>query len=324
MQAYALHDLSLVLEHDLAQPPKGLERLLQDMRFVAVEHPVGAPTLRLSVHANSLPVKLPEGGREALSADGFQGVESGDDFLLSDGASSLHIKPASGKAEARVAPAFFAKPRILQRNFWTFALMKLLRAHGVFTLHAAALVSPRSGGLLIVARPGSGKSTLAIGLVRRGWGYLSDDAVLLRREGPRVAALALRRHFYVDAEARERYEDLHPEAAVADPAGEQRHRLDIHRVFPAQYVSACNPRIVLFPDIDRQRDSALEPLDAAGATNLLLMESGPQLFDRANMAAHLALLRRLVGQCDLFRLRSGPDLHADPGALAGLLQSVSG
>jgi hypothetical protein len=52
---------------------------------------------------------------------------------------------------------------LLQRNFWAFGLLKLLRPLGFFSLHAAGVVSGHGRGLLINGRPGSGKSTLALG-----------------------------------------------------------------------------------------------------------------------------------------------------------------
>jgi hypothetical protein len=132
-------------------------------------------------------------------ADGFCGLESGDDFYLTDGASLFHLQPMRGQAEAQLATSFVDKPVLLQCNFRAFGLLKLLRSLGLYSLHAAGLVAREGPGLLLVAGSGSGKSTLALGLIRQGWGYLSDDAVLLRLQPKGVAALALRKDFYVDA-----------------------------------------------------------------------------------------------------------------------------
>src|SRR5215207_6256123 len=61
------------------------------------------------------------------------------------------------------------------------ATMVALRRCGLFELHAAGVVEPESGGgYLVVGPSGSGKSTLATQLASVGWGYLSDDALLLR------------------------------------------------------------------------------------------------------------------------------------------------
>ncbi len=140
---------------------------------------------------------LPSTAREVLRGDGFRGLQDGDEFYLTDGASVLRLEPRKGRGEARLAPSFFLKPLLLRQNFWVFALLKLLRPSGIYGLHAAGLVAEDGTGVLVVGQSGSGKSTLAIALVRRGWRYLSDDAVLLRSRPEGVEALALRRHFYV-------------------------------------------------------------------------------------------------------------------------------
>ena len=52
-----------------------------------------------------------------------------------------------------------------------------IRRSGDFLLvHAGAVVTPGGQGVLLPASSGSGKSTLVAGLVRAGFGYLSDEA----------------------------------------------------------------------------------------------------------------------------------------------------
>lgn len=96
------------------------------------------------------------------------------------------------RGDALLAPAFFHQPPLLRHQFWAFGVLKLLRALGLYGLHAAGLVARIGCGLLLVGDSGYGKSTLTIGLVRQGWGYLSDDAVLLRRVSEEIEAVALR------------------------------------------------------------------------------------------------------------------------------------
>lgn len=52
-------------------------------------------------------------------------------------------------------------------------VMDRLGSHAL--LHAAALVEPGGGALLLAAPSGHGKSSLAIEMVRRGFGFLGDD-----------------------------------------------------------------------------------------------------------------------------------------------------
>src|SRR5262249_68394 len=51
----------------------------------------------------------------------------------------------------------------------------------LLTLHAAALQS-ECGAVLLVGDSGAGKTTLSIALARAGWGFGSDEIVLLGRE----------------------------------------------------------------------------------------------------------------------------------------------
>jgi hypothetical protein len=51
------------------------------------------------------------------------------------------------------------------------------------TIHAASLVHPRTGGAVLLRGPSfSGKSVLTLELLRRGWGFLSDDMSIIERE----------------------------------------------------------------------------------------------------------------------------------------------
>jgi hypothetical protein len=259
-----------------------------------------------------------------FQAEGFCGLEQAQDFYLTDGASLLHLRAQHGQGEAQLAPAFFHQPVRLQHTFWAFGLCKLLRPLGYYSLHAAGVVTPAGGGLLIVGNSGSGKSTLTIGLARQGWGYLSDDAVLLRLHPEGVAALAFRRHVYVDADATPRYADLPLGEAMPDTAGRARRRVCIEAVYPAQQRRTCLPRVLLVVRIVPQACSTLRPLDGPGTLRQLLAHSGPQLFDRETMPQHLEVLKRLVQQATAYELRAGRDLYQQPGLLMHLLHEAEG
>ena len=196
---------------------------------------------------------LPRTARAVFSAEGLQGFAGAEAFYLTAGASLLHLQPTQGRGEAHLAPTFVAQPRALQQRFWSVGLLKLLRPLGLYALHAAGLVTPHGQGLLIVGPSGSGKSTLALGLVRQGWGYLSDDAVLLRAPAQGVEALALRKPFSIDARMAEAYADLPlGEARCASSAGRKR-RVDVAAAYPAQHVTRCCPQLLLFAQVVPER-----------------------------------------------------------------------
>jgi hypothetical protein len=320
---YALADFVLELQ---AESParEGLDHLLKSLSWVRTDDPTCKPSLHLSVKRRNAEVKIPQDCREAFRENGFSGLESGDDFYLTDGSSLFHLRPGSGEGYARLDPSFFKKSALLQANFWCFGLLKLLRPLGIYSLHGAGLATRDGAGLLLVGASGSGKSTLAIGLIRNGWRYLSDDALLLRLVLGKVQALAFRKSFYIDGAACRGYSDLSLGDEEPDTEGGQRRRVGVEEAYPKQHLSQCIPHLVLFPNITSQSQSDLLPMETAKALRALLVESGPQLFDRRTMTGHLELLKRLVRQTATYQLNAGRDLYRDPAKLIGMLQEAQG
>ena len=65
---------------------------------------------------------------------------------------------------------------ILEGLFWHINTETIRRTGDFLLVHAGAVVTPAGDGVLILGRSGSGKTTLTAGLVRAGFGYLSDEA----------------------------------------------------------------------------------------------------------------------------------------------------
>ncbi len=320
---YALQDLVLEVEsHDATA--EAVHRLLEELSWVSVPECTRKPTLRLSIHAHDGRSELPGGCREVLRTDDFRGFEERDEFFLTDGSSAFHLRPLAGEAHASIAADFFSKPARTQANFWCFGLLKLLRPLGLYSLHAAAVTPEDSGALLLVGPSGSGKSTLAIGLIRVGWSYLSDDAVLLATHGDQVEAITCRRSFYVDAARSSHYADCGLDGEEPDSSGGSRVRLRMERNYGGQHATLCVPRTVIFPKVVPRSRSRLEPIAKRRALQLLLAQSAPQLFDRSTMAAHLAILTRLLEQAETFELDAGTDLYHAPAKLIDRLHEARG
>ncbi len=277
------------------------------------------PSLRLSVCRKGVGIDVPASAREVLRADGYRGFEDGGDYYLIDGATCLHVRSSERRGDVTVAPSFSSRTPESRFQFWMFALVKLLQGLGVFSLHAAGLVAPDGAGMLLVGNSGSGKSTLTIGLIRLGWGYLSDDAVLLRCGAAGVEALALRRHFYVDGAASDRYADFSLGEELPDTKGGSRRRIGIDEAHAAQRVPSCMPQVLLFTRIVPRAASALAPVDSATALGRLLAQCAREAFDRETTADHLLVLKRLLGQTRFFDLEAGSDLRENPAVLEELL-----
>ena len=321
--SYALD--RLVLELHWEEPRRvDLDRLLQELSWVRTSERSSKPDLSLSVSSNNREFRIPQNSREVLRTDDFLGFEVDEDFYLTDRSSVFHFRPAEGEAYAHIAPSFFTKPQLVQGNFWCFGLLKLLRSLGIYSLHAAGLAGRDGVGLLLVGASGSGKSTLAIGLIRQGWRYLSDDAVLLRDGSQGVEALACRRSFYIDAARSPDYSDVPLGEEAPDSNGGQRRRIGIDAAYPDQYAPRCWPRVVIFPQIRRQDHSTLKPSDSVRALGFLLAQSAPQLFDRSTMARHLELLKKLLQQTETYELDAGTDLYREPAKLVDLIKEAQG
>lgn len=320
---FSLHDLTLEIRAVESANP-ALFKSLEALSFVRAQIPEEKPTIALAVDLSGQRLAIPADAREAFRADGFSQLETAGIIYLTDGQTTLKVQPQQGAAQVWLDRSFLDKPASLQYLFWAYGLLKLLRGKEVFNLHAAGLVSPAGEGLLLVGQSGSGKSTLSIGLIRAGWGYLSDDTLLLRRQGEFIEALALRKHFYVDHDASAAYPDLALGEPVADTRGGQRRCVDIHTPFADNYRPCCIPQRLLFTKIVPREVSALRTIRPALALARLLEESGSQLFDRDTMDAQLGVLNQLIKQTRIYQLEAGHDLYQTPARLMALLAQAEG
>jgi hypothetical protein len=318
MGLYKFQDLFLEVEPAELESRVGLAPLWSSLSFDQSPE-VGqslSACVSIRLHDRSADV-IPPGMHLIFSGDGFSIFENGDEFFLTDGPSTFILQPTLGRGTAYLSPVFADKPLLLQRKFWSFGLLKLLRWRGFFSLHAAGLVTPEGRGVLVIGPPGSGKSTLVLGLVRTGWKYLTDDAVLLRSCSNGVAALGLRRDIFIDADEAPRYSNLSLGEEVADGAGRMRRPVNLE-INCGQRVSECRPDLLLFTHIVPKEESSLTPLDQVKAMKHLLEASGPQLLDRHTMGTHLEVLRELLTQTKSFELGAGLDLYRNPETLRQL------
>jgi hypothetical protein len=291
---------------------------------VKLREVTGQSSLRLSVRPHDHQLKVPSSACQVFRANDIQGFEAGDDFYLTDGSSILRLEPSHGYGDVRLDAEFFAKPLTLQVDFLAFGVVKLLRPLGLYGLHAAAVITQEGLGLLVVGQSGSGKSTLSIGLIQKGWRYLTDEVVLLRRQPEWAEALALCKGFYLNDGAARLLSDIPLGEEVPVASGGLKRRIEIEAVYPRQYAPHCIPRVVLFSRIVPEAQSSLRPLDRLTALKHLLMQSGPQWFDRGTMDRHLEAIKTLIQQSAIFELRAGQDLYDNPLTLVRLLAEAQG
>jgi hypothetical protein len=194
----------------------------------------------------------------------------------------------------------------------SFAVCAGLRRVGVFELHSAGVVLPQSSdGVLIVGPSGSGKSTLTLQLAEAGWGYLSDDEVLLNVVGEDVEARGFRSFFA-----------LAP-AAAASAGGSRRLKtcFEPASVFAKPPVSQAVPRFVFFTSVTGASETRLCELGQAETMARLLRACPWATYDTAVAGPHLQLLSRLARQAKGFELQAGSDI-LEPGPASRIIRAA--
>lgn len=207
-------------------------------------------------------------------------------------------------------------------NALSYAIQAALRKSSLFDFHAAGVVEPSTGrGLLIAGGSNSGKSSLTIRLAASGWGYLSDDMLVLEGEGPLVRARALRRVFAVTEGALDGLGMPELFAALGAQVNSDRskRRLEPDVGFPGRFVADCVPRALCFAKVTGESRSRLEKLSQAEAMRRLIRHCPWASYDHGTGREHLGVLGRLAGQCSAFLLHGGSDLLDEPSRAPELL-----
>jgi hypothetical protein len=239
-------------------------------------------------------------------------------FWLQCDASVLDLDLSRSRAYGELDAGLWhlALPR--QREFFLLTLVILLHRHGLFALHANGVVKEDTG-VLIIGDSGCGKTTLTLSLIREGWRYLADDALMLRRASRGIEALALRQGFSCAPLTVARFPEL--SAALVDlPCAADGERLaDLEALYPGSFVPRCIPRVLVCPQITRELHSRLHPLDQVGALTAMIPESAGIMADRLGGMRQLGVLKELVQQATSYRLLLGCDVFEAPAEVAQLL-----
>ena len=194
----------------------------------------------------------------------------------------------------------------------SFAVCAALRRFDVFELHSGGVVIPESNdGVLIVGPSGSGKSTLTLQLAKSGWGYLSDDELLLSVAGETVEARGFRSFFALAPAA----------AATAAGPGRLKTCFEPASVFATPPVSQTVPRFVFFTSVSGAHETHLSELSQAETMTRLLRACPWATYDTAVADPYLQVLSRLARQAKGFALQAGDDL-LEPGQASRIIRAA--
>ena len=280
------------------------------------EQTVKQPNIKLQRHTRPLP---DERGASVYQAKALLISRTDTGFSLVCGASQLQVRPGNADAHCFLAADFDTFSPFEQREFFLLGLLMLLRPFGRYGLHACGL-ERHNTGLLLVGSSGSGKTTTSLNLIRQGWRYLSDDAVLLTaRADPMVQASAFRQGFSCTPETLKHFPELTGSAEFGDPGGKRIVSPD--SVFGGGFTPTCTPSLIVFPCVSLG-ETCLQPLTSAQSLIRLCQQSAGIMTDTAVSQGQLELLRRLVGQTQSFTLHLGQDALANPALIDLLLNRV--
>jgi hypothetical protein len=326
-RVYDIHGIRVALRTDSVAVAAGAERALAELTDRGTRAPAmgDRATIEMDLRAESAPFQVPAEAQPQFRHAQVRCYRHGGELWYESADATVVLDPEAGKAEGRLAPSGAATSHPWRPQgdaVFTFSLLELLRHRGLFHLHAAGLA--RDGrGVLLAGNTGAGKSTLTVSMVRAGWDFLSDDAVLLRSCPGAVEALSLPSEFHLDPALAERFPEL---ALLNDRPGYGSGAKRAFRpveVYERQPMASCVPSLLVFPRIapGATHAQALTPTQALTA---LIRSSALVLLDERVAAPHLDALKRLVSQCRCYWLHHGPDALDDPTCIPELIEALLG
>lgn len=180
-------------------------------------------------------------------------------------------------------------------------------------LHAAGAV--RNGvGVILPAGQEAGKTTLVAGLVRAGFGYLSDEAVAVRRD--RLDLLPFAKPLSIDPGSWSVLAELRPRLDPATAAYlANQWQVPAHHVRRDAFAGTVTCRVIVFPSYVAGAATRLEPLRGAESLTTLLSHCF-HFHERG--ARNFEVLARLAARSRSFRLTSGDLAGACEAVMAAM------
>jgi hypothetical protein len=317
---FRFHGMTLAVEGD----PRAVAAASELLGALPPDDSLGVVDLRLVFRPS------PSRPRPAGPRSFYHGIldchVDGDDLVLWDGHSIARVRPGGTLIDVDAADESMQDGYLFAHVFLLISLVTALRWHGLFHLHAGALVAPDGRGILVAGGAGAGKSSLTLALLEAGCTYLGDDAVFLSARGGEVAVLALPRPFHVAPRTAAAFPRVGALLSDLLPTGEKR-RLDPRLAWPGrERVSMPLPSLLLLPHVSGKATTIVEPLSSAEAMGALIESSTLVVVDGLPGGdEHLEVLRRAADGVRAWRVESGLDLLERPGeTVERLLRSAPG
>ena len=265
----------------------------------------GPARATISVRAHRAPLLRPT-GRATLALGGVAAwVKEGGSSVVLRGASPASggvLNRTAGEGRLQVDPAWAQDAGADLYSMLTVSAALLLAGLGRALVHAAAVVDPDGGAWLLVGDARSGKSTTCATLASAGWGYLSDDQVILEAREDGVSVEGWLRPFHLDATGES-----------GEPTGERREIPPAELGLEGWRRTAPLAGVILSAVTPRE-PTLLTPIAAPDALAGLVRQSPWLLACPDTAAATLAVLR-CAAERGAYTLRLGLDTYRQPARL---------
>lgn len=277
--------------------------------------PAGATPVRALIELVEGCAPARPGGTPSVRAPGMDGWIEGERVVLAGAGGEVGgmVELDALRARIEAAPGAQDSPggRLRVREALSIAAALLLARQHRALLHGAAVVAPGGGAWVLVGDTHSGKTTTCANLVRAGHGYLADDQVVVHAgDAGTLVATGLPRRFTLD-DGFARGESLGVRSPV-DPD---------QLLGPGRRRAAAPLAGVLFPRVEANEPTRLEPASAADALTRLLRNSPWLAADPSSARPLMALLAR-IARLPAHHVRLGRDTLDDPARLATLFVAL--
>jgi hypothetical protein len=190
---------------------------------------------------------------------------------------------------------------------------RALDGSGHLILHAGG-IEHDGIGLVLPGATEAGKTTLTAGLVRAGFGYLTDEGVAVDRDTLRIRPYP--KPFSIDQGSWSLFPELQPHADLAtDEYRKVQWQVPPADIRPDALGRSCTIALIVFPTYESGSKTSIEPLGSAEA--LVELAKNTYKFNVQGAPA-LDVLAEVVRPASCYRLTSG-DLDAAVAAVIDLL-----
>ena len=295
--------------------------LLSMVPFRENQRPNRSTDIDLDCKITTEPLEITERDFQLTESYGLSIHNGTGQTVITDGNSAFAIDYQAGKGRITFHSSFPEKLPLAKSNFFLVGLIHLFAQHGYYDLHGAGLTNNGSG-YLFLGPSGSGKSSLALNLVKQGWGYASDDALLMKANQNDVSVLSFRKNFYVDPVLAKRFPELERALRNNGQIESEKTFIDLDEVWPRRFQPQFVPGKIIFCHVTGGKTSQLQVISKKDALLRLLPQSASVFFNQCFAQKQVGALKRLIEQTDCYTLDAGLDLYGESKKAADILSCV--